>query len=113
MFCQIDLNSHFAALLVGQVLNSGHGFFLPKAMAAAIPNPAIASVDHTPAGRFCHRSSGARERDQRDPKLASKRVPMNNSRVPLSNPADDPFTKLAPNLVEPEVVIGRQADSHH
>lgn len=26
MFFQVDLNGHFVALLVGQVLNSGHGF---------------------------------------------------------------------------------------
>jgi len=29
--------------------------------------------------------------------------------VPLSNPADDPFTKLAQNLGELEVVIGERA----
>src|SRR5579863_10049162 len=34
---------------------------------------------------------------------------MNNLRVPLSNPADDPFTKLAQNLGELEVVIGERA----
>jgi hypothetical protein len=34
---------------------------------------------------------------------------MNNSVVPLSNPSDDPFTKLAQNLGELEIVIGERA----
>jgi hypothetical protein len=34
---------------------------------------------------------------------------MNNLVVPLSNPADDPFTKLAQNLGELEIVIGERA----
>lgn len=34
---------------------------------------------------------------------------MNNLVVPLSNPADDPFSKLAQNLGELEIVIGERA----
>ncbi len=34
---------------------------------------------------------------------------MNNSVVPLTNPADDPFSKLAQNLGELEIVIGERA----
>jgi len=34
---------------------------------------------------------------------------MNNSEMPLSNSADDPFTKLAQNLGELEIVIGERA----
>jgi hypothetical protein len=34
---------------------------------------------------------------------------MNNPLVPLTNPADDPFSKLAQNLGELEIVIGERA----
>jgi hypothetical protein len=34
---------------------------------------------------------------------------MNNLFVPLNNPADDPFSKLAQNLGELEIVIGERA----
>jgi hypothetical protein len=50
MLGQVDLNGHLAALLIGQVLDSGHGFVFLPAMASANATPRRSRADLTPVG---------------------------------------------------------------